>query len=163
LKHIIRGRASGSLAGSASASDIAQEAVMGLLKTAKQPSFADPRALRGYLWRSAWHLLVKRFEKKSRKPAKLDLEDPAAIDRFLKGADALADIDRAERAMAIGLALNLLPPDNRRLLELVYFENQDIATAGAALGMTRDAASSRLARTRRLLASRLSDWSNLIG
>src|SRR5262245_2232557 len=52
LKHMIRGRSARGLAGSASTSDIAQEAVMGLLKTKSAPSFADPGALRGYLWRS---------------------------------------------------------------------------------------------------------------
>ena len=62
LKHMIHGRRTPGFSGSASTSDIAQEAVMGLLKTKEAPTFAEPRALRGYLWRSAWHLLVKRYE-----------------------------------------------------------------------------------------------------
>src|SRR5262245_27580288 len=75
LKHMIRGKRS-NLAGSASTSDIAQDAVIGLLKTKSAPNFSDPRKLRGYLWRSAWHLLVKRFDKKRRSPLRVDLEDP---------------------------------------------------------------------------------------
>jgi RNA polymerase sigma factor (sigma-70 family) len=162
LKHMIRGRKTFSLAGSASASDIAQEAVMGLLKTKTPPRFADPRALRGYLWRSAWHLLVKRLEKRSRMPVRLELENAEALDRFMRGAGALQEVDRAERATAIDFAMNLLTKENRELLKLTYFDGCDIATAGATLGLSRDAANSRLARARRLLAERLSEWSSLI-
>jgi len=162
LKHMIRGRKAFSLSGSASVSDIAQEAVMGLLKTATLPKFSDPRALRGYLWRSAWHLLVKRLEKRSKMPVRLELENADALDRFMRGAAALQEVDRAERATAIDLAMNLLTKENRELLKLTYFDCCDIATAGAALGLSRDAANSRLARARRLLAERLSEWSTLI-
>lgn len=163
LKQMIRGKRSNVLAGSASTSDIAQEAVMGLLKTRSAPTFSDPRALRGYLWRSAWHLLVKRFDKKSKSPMRVDLEDPLKVDRFLRSAQKLQDIDREERALAIGLAMNLLSRDDREILRLVYFEGRDIATAGAAVGLTRVVANGRLVRARRLLASRLTEWSGLIG
>jgi RNA polymerase sigma factor (sigma-70 family) len=162
LKHMIRGRKTLPLSGSASASDIAQEAVMGLLKTKAPPKFSDPRALRGYLWRSAWHLLVKRLEKRSRMPVRLELDHAESLDRFMRGAAALQEVDREERATAIDLAMNLLTKENRELLKLTYFDGCDIATAGAALGLSRDAASSRLARARRLLAERLSEWSVLI-
>jgi RNA polymerase sigma factor (sigma-70 family) len=162
LKHMIRGRKSVPLGGSASASDIAQEAVMGLLKTKAPPTFSDPRALRGYLWRSAWHLLVKRLEKKSRMPVRIETGDPGAFDRFMRGAEAMQEVDRSERAMAIDLAMNLLSSENRELLKRTYFDGQDIASAGTALGLSRDAASSRLARARRILAERLSAWSSLI-
>jgi RNA polymerase sigma factor (sigma-70 family) len=161
LKHMIHAR--GGLSASASTSDIAQEAVMGLLKTKSAPSFADPGALRGYLWRSAWHLLVRRFEKKSKMPFRIDVGEPAGLDRFMRAAHGLEGIERSERAMAIALAMNLLKPEDRELLRLVYFEDQDIAAAGTALSLTRDAANSRLVRARRQLAARLSQWSGVIG
>ena len=162
LKHMIRGRGRGGLAGSASTSDIAQEAVMGFLNTSKPPSFPNPRALRGYLWRSAWHLLVKRFEKKTKMPLRVDLEAPSVLDRFMRAATTLENLDREERAMAFALAMNLLSRDDREILRLVYFENEDIATAAAAVGLSRDATNARLVRARRLLASRLSEWAGLI-
>lgn len=164
LKHMIRARRIAALSGSASTSDIAQEAVMGLLKTKKAPTFSDPNALRGYLWRSAWHLLLKRLER-SRKSLPLlpDVEEPAGLDRFLSSAQAFQDIDRSERAIAVGLAMNLLKDADRELLRLVYFEGQDIASAGAALGLSYEATNSRLVRARRVLASRLSAWADLIG
>jgi RNA polymerase sigma factor (sigma-70 family) len=162
LKHMIRGRQIAPLHGSASTSDIAQEAVLGLLKTRKPPSFSDPRALRGYLWRSAWHLLVKRLENRSQMPPRLELDESHPDDGIFLTVKGLRDIDRSERAMAIGLAMNVLSREDRELFRLVYFEGQDIPTAGAALGLTRGAANSRLIRARRLLATRLADWADII-
>jgi RNA polymerase sigma factor (sigma-70 family) len=163
LKHMIRGRNATSLGGSASTSDIAQEAVMGLLKTKSAPTFADPAALRGYLWRSAWHLLVKRFEKRKKGPVRLDVDEPPGLERFLRSTSALQNLAVSERAMAITFAINLLSAEDRELIRLVYFEDQDIATAGTAVGLTRAAANSRLVRARRVLAARLSEWATLIG
>jgi RNA polymerase sigma factor (sigma-70 family) len=162
LKHMIRGRQIMHLHGSASTSDIAQEAVLGLLKTKKAPSFSDPRALRGYLWRSAWHLLVKRLEKRSQMPPRLEIEESNPAEEIFQTVKGLRDVDRSERAAAIALAMNLLSHEDRELFRLVYFEGKDIPTAGAALGLTRGAANSRLIRARRLLATRLADWADII-
>lgn len=163
LKHMIHGRRSGVLAGSVATSDIAQEAVLGLLKAKKAPTFEDPGALRGYLWRSAWHLLVKRFEKRSKAPFRLEVAETGGIDSFLSGAPAFEKLDREERGMAIALAMNLLSHEDRDLLRRVYFDGQEVTAAAEELGLTRTAANSRLVRARRLLATRLSRWSGLIG
>jgi RNA polymerase sigma-70 factor, ECF subfamily len=164
LKHMIHGRVHGrgAGAGSASTSDIAQEAVMGLLKAKKSPSFSDPKALRGYLWRSAWHLLVKKYEKSRKGPLRIELENAEELEAFLRHAPGLRSVDGAERAMAIGFAMNLLSLDDRELIRLVYFEGKDTATAAAAIGLTRGAGAMRLVRARRLLAARLSEWADLI-
>ena len=162
LKHMIHGKVATNLSGSASTSDIAQEAVMGLLKTKKGPSFADPKALRGYLWRSAWHLLAKRYEKRRMGAVRLDLEASAELDQFLRHAPGLQDIDREERAMAIGIAMNLLSPEDRELIRKVYFEGQKTADASAAIDLNRAAGAMRLVRARRMLAARLAEWADLI-
>jgi RNA polymerase sigma factor (sigma-70 family) len=163
LKHMIRGRFASGLSGSASASDIAQEAVLGLLKTRKPPRFAEPKALRGYLWRSAWHLLANRFSRKSGGPARLELDALPGFERFLRHAPGLQAIDREERRMALELAMNLLSKSDRELIRLVYFEEKDVVTAAAAIGVSRNVANSRLVRARRLLATRLSEWTEIIG
>jgi RNA polymerase sigma factor (sigma-70 family) len=163
LKHMIRGRRTGVLAGSVATSDIAQEAVLGLLKAKQAPTFADPGALRGYLWRSAWHLLVKRFEKRSKAPFRLDVPESGGLDQFLSDAPAFENLDREERGMAVALAMNLLSHEDRDLLRRVYFDGQEVTAAAADLGLTRTAANSRLVRARRLLATRLAEWSGLIG
>jgi RNA polymerase sigma factor (sigma-70 family) len=163
LKHMIRGRRFSPIEGSASTSDIAQEAVLKLLRTREPPSFAEPRALRAYLWKSAWNLLVSRYEKKQREPLRVDLDEQCALDRFLGAAPAFGDLDREDRALAIGVAMNLLAKDDREMIRLVYFEGTDVASAGSAVGLRREVANTRLVRARRLLASRLSEWSDLIG
>lgn len=162
LKHMIRGRFVSGLSESVSTSDIAQEAVLGLLKTRKPPRFAEPKALRGYLWRSAWHLLVNRFAGKSGGPSRLDLDALPGFERFLHHARSLQSIDREERRMAIEVSMNLLSKSDRELMRLVYFEEKDVATAAAAIGVSRDVANTRLVRARRLLATRLSEWAELI-
>lgn len=160
LKHMLHGKGVGG--GSASTSDIAQEAVMGLLKAKTSPNFSDPKALRGYLWQSAWHLLVKKYEKSRKGPLRIELENAEELEAFLRHAPGLRDVDRAERAMAIGFAMNLLSLDDRELIRLVYFEGKDTVTAAATIGLTRGAGAMRLVRARRLLAARLSEWADLI-
>jgi hypothetical protein len=88
LKQMVHGRVVAGLSGAASTSDVAQEAVLGLLQVKQPPTFADRAALWGYLWRSAWHLLVKRYAQKERVPE--SLEGEPALDRVLRHAPALA-------------------------------------------------------------------------
>jgi RNA polymerase sigma factor (sigma-70 family) len=163
LKQMIRFRDRGALAGSAATSDIAQEAVLRLLKVKTAPRFDNPAALRAYLWKSAWHLMVQRFEARKKKPLALDSEELPGLKRFVETSEGLRGLDQSERTVAITLAMNFLGREDRELLRLVYFEEKDIAAAGEALGMTRGAANSRIVRARRELASKLAAWSDLIG
>jgi RNA polymerase sigma factor (sigma-70 family) len=163
LKQMIRGKGTSALSGSAATSDIAQEAVLRLLNVKTNPHFDNPRALRGYLWKSAWHLLVQRFEKTRTKPLDLDWEELPGLRRFVAAAEGLRALEETERARAVALAMNFLSLEDRELLRLVYFAERDIATAADALGLTRGAANSRLVRARRELAAKLADWSDLIG
>jgi RNA polymerase sigma factor (sigma-70 family) len=160
LKHVLRGR--GAASGPTTASDIAQEAVAGLLGARRPPSFDDPRALRAYLWRSAWRLLCRRYEKASRRPPRVDLEVAEGASRFVSTVGGLDGLDAEERATAVAFAMRLLGGVDRDLVRKVYFEGADIAAAGAAVGLSREAANSRLVRARRLLAERLGDWAEFI-
>jgi len=162
LKQMIRGRR-GPMSGSAQTSDIAQEAVLRLLRTKTNPQFDNPRVLRAYLWKSAWHLLVQRFDKRKTQPLDLQTEELPGLRRFVTSSQALQALEDSERALAVSIAMNFLARDDRELLRRVYFADEDIATAGATLGLTRGAANSRLVRARRELAARLADWADLIG
>jgi RNA polymerase sigma factor (sigma-70 family) len=163
LKQMLRSRPTSGLSGSAATSDIAQEAVLKLLRVKTNPRFDNPAAFRAYLWKSAWHLLVQRFEKNRTKPLELDSESHPGLQRFVSSSDALRKLEESERALAVTLAMNFLGHDDRELLRRVYFADEDIATAALALGLTRGAANSRLVRARRALATKLADWSDLIG
>ena len=160
LKEMVHGRAAG-LSGSASTSDVAQDAVLGLLQVEASPSFSDPKQLRAYLWRSAWHLLTKRYAKRQKTP--LELESSPAVDRVLQHAPALANVERSERLVAIALAMAVLSHEDRELIRQVYFEEKEVGETAATLGLTRGAAAMRLVRARRLLAERLTEWADVIG
>lgn len=163
LKDMIRARRSGAIAGSVATSDIAQEAVLRLLNVKTGPTFDNPRALRGYLWKSAWHLLIQRFEKTRTKPLELESAEMPGLDRLIGTNEGMRGLDRSERSAAIALAMNLLDLEDRELIRLVYFAEKDIEAAGQALGLTRGAANSRLVRARRELARALANWVDLIG
>ena len=72
-------------------------------------------------------------------------------------------VDERDRSMALDVAVNLLMPAERAILDLVYFKQFDIAAAAERLGVTKEAANMRLVRARRALAEKLSDWDDLIG
>jgi len=163
LKQMLRSRSSSGLSGSAGTSDIAQEAVLKLLRVKTSPHFDNPSAFRGYLWKSAWHLLVQRFEKKRTKPLDLTSEDHPGLRRFASSSEVLQELEESERTLAVTFAMNFLSLQDRELMRIVYFAEKDIATAAAALGLTRAVANTRLVRARRELARKLADWSDLIG
>jgi DNA-directed RNA polymerase specialized sigma24 family protein len=106
---------------------------------------------------------VQRFERQRAQPLDLAGDSLPGLHRFVSSSQTLQSLDESERALAISVAMNFLSREDRELLRLVYFADRDIATAGAALGLSRGAANSRLVRARRELAKKLSDWSDLIG
>jgi RNA polymerase sigma-70 factor (ECF subfamily) len=69
----------------------------------------------------------------------------------------------SDRGTALKLAMNLLKPEDREILALVYFQDWDTARAAQVLGIAKDAANMRLVRARRRLAAKLADWSSVIG
>jgi RNA polymerase sigma factor (sigma-70 family) len=137
--------------------------VLKLLRVKTNPQFDNPAAFRAYLWKSAWHLLVQRFEKKRTKPLDLDTEAHPGLRRFVASSEVLRELEDSERTLAVTFAMNFLGLEDRELLRLVYFAEKDIAAAAEALGLTRGAANTRLVRARRELAKKLADWSDLIG
>lgn len=162
LRDLVSARAGDQLRGSASASDIAQEAALRLLRLETIPHFADPRALRGYLWTTAWRLLVDRV----RRPYTCKQSiDPAASSQMPAGLVATAgnEADEAERAAALDVAMNLLRPEDRDLIHRVYFEGRKIADVASDLGVSESAIKMRLLRARRNLGTRLAAWGEAVG
>lgn len=145
------------------ASDVAQEAVMGLLRCRQQPRFENPKALRSYLWKAAWRLLLRRLKKPGVRAVPLQPNSSWAIGKGLETTGGMGSIDRAERAVALDLALTLLQETDRSILELVYFRGLEVQQAAETLEITRAAADMRLYRARKNLAKKLIDWNEIIG
>jgi len=157
----IRSRAAQALRPTASASDLVQEAVFRLLRQDEMPRFEVPAQLRTYLWKSAWRLLQSRL---GRRPVRR-LSDVATqeLGSAAQASSGFGEVEAEEQTLALNLALNLLGEDDRRVLELVYFEHRDVIEAAGMLGVSKAAAVMRLTRARRRLARRLLDWADLIG
>jgi len=144
-----------------SASDVAQEAVLGLLSVRESPVFEEPGALRAYLWKSALRLLARHSERGSAEPF-----DPTAsrgLASALSSTGGLSAVESDDRALALELVLSLLEPDERSILDAVYFQGRTTEEAALELGITSEAAKKRLQRARRTLATKLGDWSELVG
>lgn len=148
--------------GSVSASDVAQEAAFALLRVRRRPHFEDPRALRSYLWRSAVRLLGSKLRRRGG-VVRLDAERTRSVGTALAATGGLASVEQRDLELGITLAMNLLSPDERAILSLVYFEGLDAAQAASRLGIAHEAARKRVARARARLAKRLGDWTELLG
>jgi len=163
LRDRIRRKGANLLSPSVSSSDVAQEAVLNLYKVREAPTFEEPAALRAYLWRSALRLLARHAESAGRRDVELDATRSQAFATALATTGGFSAIDRNERDCAIELALSLLQPADREILDCVYARAMTVEAAARELSITNEAAKKRVARARRRLAEKLGDWSELIG
>src|SRR6187431_1959585 len=123
LKERLRARGRSMLGTSASASDVAQEAVLRLLSLEDAPQFDDPRAFRGYLWTAAWRLLLQRIRKPNLPVFQLDTTGSQGANAFVARMTTASGGGRQDGVAAVGLALNLMTDDEREVLKLVYFDD----------------------------------------
>ncbi len=164
LKQVIGRKGRGLLLPSAGVSDVAHESVLALLNVKTTPTFDDPRALRAYLWKAAWRLMMRRM-RKPRAAALLSADAIASISESVAVTriGGLHHLDQEERGLATRVALSLMKDDDRRLVERFYFDEWPISRAAVELGITEQAATMRLSRARRRLAQRLVAWHDVIG
>ncbi|MSR62956.1 MAG: sigma-70 family RNA polymerase sigma factor [Planctomycetes bacterium] len=162
LKHRLRAQQGGRLSPSLSASDVAQEAVLNLVKVRATPSFEVPAALRAYLWKSALRLLAGHFERAGSNLEHLDERVSRGASAALATSGGLGAVEDDERTLAIELTLHLLEPDERQILALVYFDELSLEDAATRLTISHEAAKKRLQRARTRLAAKLGAWSELV-
>jgi len=138
--------------------DLVQETFLRVLKYRR--SWRGEGTFAGWLFRLAENLARDRGEKAAKEPreerrsvapAGVEIEGAAADDRAPQ-----AQVDREESATRLHAALARLPPPERALLELKWFQGLDAAAIGARLGCSAGAVRVRLhrvhARLRRLRA-----------
>src|SRR5204863_2575459 len=126
------------------------------------PHFANPDDLRGYLWTTAWRLLLQRIRRPYSRKAPLDMAASSQLPSELV-AGPPSDVEDGETRAALDFAMNLLAAGDRDLLHQVYFEGRKIADLARESGVSESAIKMRLMRTRKSLAVRLESWSDLIG
>ncbi|MBL8862350.1 MAG: sigma-70 family RNA polymerase sigma factor [Planctomycetes bacterium] len=153
----------GAVSASHSASDLAQEAVLRLLRLDETPTFDDPRALRAYLWTSAWRLLANQAQRPGRALVRLSDSETGTLSGMLGATGGLGAIERDDQRTALEVVVNLLDENDREALTLVYFRGLSVEDAARAANVTRGAFDVRLMRARRRLAERLVDWADVVG
>lgn len=163
LARKLRARAGGRISASMSASDLAQEAVLRFLRLEDAPDFDDPRALRAYLWTSAWRLFLNRMQRPGREIVRLSDDESAALSGVFGRSGGIGTLERDEQRTALELVVNLLKPEDRESLRLVYFQGLSIEDAARRAGISRGALDMRLMRARTRLAERLLDWADVVG
>jgi len=163
LARRLRARAGRAFDGALSASDLAQEAVLRLLRLDEPPAFDDPRALRAYLWTAAWRLLANRLASPAHALVRLSHDQTASLSGVCAHSGGLGALERDDQQRALELVVNLLRPEDQECLSLVYFQGLSIEAAAQRAGVTRATLDVRLTRARRRLAERLVDWSDAVG
>ena len=158
----LRSRARGMLHPSASASDLAQEAVFRLLRLEDAPEFKDQRELRAYLWIAAWRLLVNRGRARGKSFVPLSQAQSGDMGLVHAGGGGASAAERADQNAALSVVMSLLRDEDREVLELVYFQHLEVAEAARRLGIQRAAAEMRLSRARRRLAEKMVGWADVV-
>lgn len=159
----LRARGGGMISPSISASDLAQEAVMRYLRLEERPSFADERGLRAYLWTAAWRLLLNRVQRPGRDVVRIDAGESLALSRAFGTTGGLASVEGDDQRTALDVIVNLMKPDDREILSLVYFRGASVEEAAKELGLPRGTVEMRLSRARRRLAEKLVGWADVVG
>jgi RNA polymerase sigma factor (sigma-70 family) len=162
LASSLRRRAGDALRPTASASDLAQEAVYRMLRLEEQPRFEHPAELRAYLWSAAWRLLINRMRGRGQKVVPLDHAETKELDAVLGTTGGMREVERTDQTDALNLVVHLLRPEDRQVLELVYFRHLPIDTVAQELDISRAACDMRLTRARRRLAERMIRWADAI-
>lgn len=126
-------------AGEALADELAQEALLAVWR--KADSFDASRATAAtWIFTIARNLRIDRFRKEWRDlPIGDDLPD--TIDETAGPDESLSDAERGERIRA---ALRQLPPDQIKVIELSFFEDQPHAEIAKSLGIPLGTVKSRI-------------------
>lgn len=153
----------GDFSAGASASDLAQEAVARWLGMAVPERFADVSGLRAFLWTAAWRLFLNRVGRRGHGAVRLGAEESRMLSGALATSGGLGQLASDDQRTALEVVVNLLRPEDRECLGLVYFQGLPIEEAARRAGVTRAAFDMRLVRARRRLAERLVDWADVVG
>lgn len=153
----------GDFSAGASASDLVQEAVGRWLGMEVPERFADVAGLRAFLWTAAWRMFLKRVERHGHAALRITPQESLTLSGAFATSGGLGRMANDEQRTALEMAVNLLRPEDRECLSLVYFQGLAIEEAARRVGIQRAAFDARLTRARRRLAERLVDWADVVG
>jgi RNA polymerase sigma factor (sigma-70 family) len=138
------------------AEDLAQETLRAAGAALREGRLSNPDALPAFIFQTARNLCLQRHRsnaRESRALGRLQAEQAGAAGP----PDALLVLVGEERRAAVRRAVARLESSDRRLLELLYFDDLPTADASVRLGVTPEALRVRKHRALRRLAVALGD------
>jgi RNA polymerase sigma-70 factor (ECF subfamily) len=149
-QHLVWNIAYRTLGNATDAEDVAQEAFLRLLEAAKR--YRPTASFRTYLYRIVIRLCLDRLAKKK----------PLYTRHLREAPDPAATIPEklisVERDLAVGRALDRLPPSQRMAIVLRYYENLGYREIAATMEVTEKAVERLLARGRASLEEHLGNF-----
>jgi RNA polymerase sigma factor (sigma-70 family) len=130
--------------------DLVQSTFLAVLKSKDQ--FRAEASFRTYLFTIARNQLHRLFRTRQRKDAKLDFELSSIVELVSTPGTKLARNQEHRRVVE---AMQHLPVEQQMLLELHYWEEQDIAALAAVFDAPTTTIRTRLHRARKALRDRL--------
>ncbi len=132
------------------AEDLVQRTFLALVRS--KDSFRKAASFRTYLFTVARHELYRYFRQRSKDGERLDFTTTSVVDLVTTPATRLAK--DAERRQLVEV-LRTLSIEQQTLLELHYWEDQDVAALAEIFEATPNAIRVRLHRARQALKERL--------
>jgi RNA polymerase sigma-70 factor (ECF subfamily) len=149
----IRLFASRRVSDSAFAEDVAQETIRRVVEALRAGRVENLAALPGFVFQTAQHICLQRHRSVGREDRALARlgRDP----RPSGANDPLFALISEDRRRAVRAALDRLPADERELLELLYFRQEETSAVAERLGITPGALRVRKHRTLQKLGTLL--------
>jgi protease I len=91
---------------------------------------------------------------------RLDDAETRTLSGVFGASGGIGALEKDEQRTALEVVVNLLKPEDRESLGLVYFQGLPIDEAARRAGVSRGALDMRLMRARQRLAERLVDWAD---
>ena len=138
----------------AMAEDIAQETMRRVIEALRSGRVQNPDAIAGFVFQTAKHVCMHAHRSAGREARAMrrlhDPSDPEGVH-----PDPLAQLVSEERRSRVRAALQALSPDDRDLLQAVYFEQVDTGALASRLGLSPGALRVRKHRAVQRLAAAL--------
>ncbi len=135
------------------AEDVAQETLRRVMDALRANRVENLAALPGFIFQTAQHICLQHHRSTGREDRAL-----ARLGRDPRPSgenDPLLGLISEDRCRAVRAALGRLPPDERELLELLYYRQEETAAVAERLGITPGALRVRKHRALQKLAALL--------
>jgi RNA polymerase sigma-70 factor (ECF subfamily) len=137
--------------------DLIQEVTLALVQSVRRGAIAERERFVGYAWsvvRNRWINHLKARERRGARQDGVELGELSAAD-VAPGAPGAEELRDPSTRIDLERALASLPPEERRVIEVLYLEGQSYAEGAATLGLPLGTLKRRQWNGLRLLRARM--------